>query len=405
MQQLQQPVRGSPKMAAFVLSYPSLLAADLRPAARRLRRGSSSGMALRLALCLLWLACAATAQPVQDQARPAATPVPVIVAKASAVTDAARLEVLGSGLAQRAAVLRPAVAGEVTAVRFQAGDRVASGQTLVQLDDRAEKLAVALARNRVQVTQQLLTRYENTGTTGAVPPSVIDEARSMRRIADIELQRAQVALADRAVRAPFAGVIGLAQVKPGDRVTPDTVLATLDDRRQLRVAFELPERYLSALAVGRKLSVSTSAWPEQRFDGRVAEIDSRVDPATRQIRLQAAVPNVGDRLRPGMSFSVRLSLPGEPLIMIPELALQWGREGSFVWTVREGRAVKVMVRSVRREAGQVLIDPRADSRIGGGETVVVEGVQRLREGHPVQIVGMRQVAPAQPAASSPVSEG
>jgi hypothetical protein len=73
--------------------------------------------------------------------------------------------------------------------------------------------------------------------------------------------------------------------------------------------------------------------------------------------------------------------------------------------VREGRAVKVMVRSVRREAGQVLIDPRADSRIGGDETVVVEGVQRLREGHPVQIVGMRQVAPAQPAASSPVSEG
>jgi hypothetical protein len=69
------------------------------------------------------------------------------------------------------------------------------------------------------------------------------------------------------------------------------------------------------------------------------------------------------------------------------------------------RAVKVMVRSVRREAGQVLIDPRADSRIGGGETVVVEGVQRLREGQPVQIVGMRQVAPAQPAASSPVSEG
>jgi hypothetical protein len=95
MPQPQQPVRGSPRMAAFVLTYPSLLVGDLGPAARRLRRGSSSGMALRLALCLLWLACAATAQPVQDQARPAATPVPVIVAKASAVTDAARLEVLG----------------------------------------------------------------------------------------------------------------------------------------------------------------------------------------------------------------------------------------------------------------------------------------------------------------------
>lgn len=362
-------------------------------------------MALWLALCTVWPPSAAMAQLEQALSRPAATAVPVIVAQARAVTDAARLEVLGSGLAQRAAVLRPAVAGEITAVRFKSGDRVASGQTLVQLDDRAEKLAVSLARNRIEVTQQLLTRYENTGTTGAVPGSVIDEARSLRRIAGIELERAQVALADRAVRAPFAGVIGMAEAKPGDRVTPDTALATLDDRRQLRVAFELPERHLAALAVGRKLSVTTSAWPERRFDGQVAEIDSRVDPATRQIRLQAAVPNVGDRLRPGMSFSLRLSLPGEQLIAVPELALQWGREGSFVWTVRDGLAVKVAVRSVRREAGHVLIDPNAASSIDDGETVVVEGVQRLREGQRVQIVGKRQAAPAQPAASSPAGAG
>jgi hypothetical protein len=53
----------------------------------------------------------------------------------------------------------------------------------------------------------------------------------------------------------------------------------------------------------------------------------------------------------------------------------------------------------------VLIDPRADSRGGDGETVVVEGVQRLREGQPVEIVGRRQVVPAQPAASGPVGEG
>jgi len=365
----------------------------------------SCSLALRFALCVVLLPSTVMAQSVQGPANPAAQPLPVIVAQARAVTDAARLAVLGSGLAQRAAVLRPAVAGEVTAVRFKAGDRVRAGQTLVQLDDRAEKLAVALAKNRIEVAQQLLTRYENTGTTGAVPGSVIDEARGARRIAGIELERAQVALADRAVRAPFAGVIGLAEVKAGDRVTPDTVLATLDDRRQLRVAFELPERYLAALAVGGRLSVSTSAWPEHRFDGHVAEIDSRIDPSTRQIRLQAAVPNVGDRLRPGMSFRVRLSLPGEQLIAIPELALQWGRDGSFVWTVRDARAAKAMVRSVRREGGQVLIDPRADGSIVDGETVVVEGVQRLREGLRVEIVGNRRVVPAQPAASSPTGAG
>jgi multidrug efflux pump subunit AcrA (membrane-fusion protein) len=73
--------------------------------------------------------------------------------------------------------------------------------------------------------------------------------------------------------------------------------------------------------------------------------------------------------------------------------------------VRDARAAKAMVRSVRREGGQVLIDPRADSSIVDGETVVVEGVQRLREGLRVEIVGNRRVVPAQPAASSPTGAG
>lgn len=81
-----------------------------------------------------------------------------------------------------------------------------------------ERLAVDPAESRAELTQQLLTRYENTGNSGVVPGSVIDGARNVRRNADIVLQQAQVALADRSVRAPFASVVGLAQVKPGDRV-------------------------------------------------------------------------------------------------------------------------------------------------------------------------------------------
>jgi multidrug efflux pump subunit AcrA (membrane-fusion protein) len=93
-----------------------------------------------------------------------------------------------------------------------------------------------------------------------------------------------------------------------------------------------------------------------------------------------------------MSFTVRLSMPGKTFVSVPELALQWGREGSFVWAVREGKSVQVAVRPVRRAAGRVLLD----GALTTGETVVVEGVQRLREGRSVRVVGNANGSSATP---------
>jgi hypothetical protein len=84
-----------------------------------------------------------------------------------------------------------------------------------------------------------------------------------------------------------------------------------------------------------------------------------------------------------MSFQVRLELPGERRLSVPELALQWGREGSFVWVVRQGKAVQVAARAVQRQNGRVLVE----SALTAQDAVVVEGVQRMREGRPVRVVG------------------
>jgi multidrug efflux pump subunit AcrA (membrane-fusion protein) len=110
------------------------------------------------------------------------------------------------------------------------------------------------------------------------------------------------------------------------------------------------------------------------------------------VRVRAVVNNTADLLRPGMSFTVRLSMPGKTFVSVPELALQWGREGSFVWAVREGQSVRVAVRPVRRVAGRVLLD----GALTTGETVVVEGVQRLREGRSVRVVGNANGSSARP---------
>lgn len=341
-----------------------------------LRRPGAAQRVAR-ALAAASLACAAAA------AVPAAAqPVPVIAAPAAARVDAVNIAVTGSGEASRAAVLRPAASGVIREIRFAAGDWVERDALLVQLDDRNEALAVELAESRVQAARQLLARYARTRASGAVPGSVIDEARTELRSAQISLAQARERLADRAVRAPFEGRVGLAVVREGDRVTTDTVLTTIDDRRVLRVAFSVPERYFDRLAVGQALKVSNVAYPERDFPGAITQIDSRVDPVTRSVAVLADVGNEADLLRPGMSFEVNLPLPGEPHISVPELALQWDRDGAFVWVLRDGRAVRVQVRLVRRLAGQILVE----GGLREGELVVVEGVQRLREGREVRIV-------------------
>ena len=322
---------------------------------------------------------------VHAQTAPSAPPLapPVIVATSAQARDDVTLNLIGSGVAQRSVTLFPAVAGEVAEVNFRTGQGVRAGAVLIRLDDRTERLADELAAARVAAAQTLVQRYEGTRGTGAVPDSVVDEARTALRTAQIEQQQAREAVRDRTVRAPFDGVMGLANVEPGDRVTPDTALVTLDDRRALRLDFEVPEAYLARLRPGLPLTATNPAYPQQRFAGEVTEVDSRIDPGTRNVRVRAALPNTDGVLRSGMSFQVQLSLSGAALVSVPELALQWGRDGSYVWAVRNGNAAQVPARPVRRSGGQVLID----GELRAGETVVVEGVQRLRAGRPVRVVG------------------
>jgi RND family efflux transporter MFP subunit len=326
----------------------------------------------------------------------------VVTAAVREITDVLAVDAIGSGQALRSATLQPAVAGEVASLHFKPGEQVRAGQVLVRLVSRRQQLDVDLAAARVDSATRLLARYAGTEASGAVPGSVIDAARNDLRSAEIELALAREALSERVLRAPFDGIVGLAQVDPGDRVSPDTTIVQLDDRRRLLLEFSLPEPYLASVKPGQVVSATSVAYPGQRFEGRVAQIDSRISAETRTLRLRAEMPNTDDLLRPGMSFQVRLALPGVRQLQVPELALQWGREGGHVWAVRDGLATQVAVQLVRRLEDTVLVD----GALTPGEPVVVEGVQRLRPGRAVVAVsggvaGDRGPAAAKRAASAP----
>lgn len=313
-----------------------------------------------------------------EAAKPAATQqqARAVVLPAQFKPEVIRFEAVGTARALRSVTLYPASSGEVVAVDIAAGAAVEKGQVLLRLDQRAEQLAQRLAAVRVRNAEQLLARYDKTAGTGAVPENTVETARNALEEARIALAQATVALADRQVTAPFAGILGLTDVEVGDRIALDQPIVTLDDRSALLVDFAIPEALIGRIAVGQAVEIATWAERDRALAGEIVDIASRIDAATRAFRARARVDNAGDSLRPGMSFAVRQTLAGARYAAVPEVAVQWGGDGAFLWVLRDGRARRVPAVIVQRQGGEVLVDAHIAER----ELVVIEGVQKMREG-------------------------
>lgn len=326
----------------------------------------------------------------EGPAEEAAVPAPVIVEEVRFASDAAILEAVGTGAARAAVELYPESAGRVTEVSFVAGQDVEAGDPLLRLDAEEEELAVELAQVHIDDARQRLDRYERAAPSGAVSTGEVDAARTDLSAARVELAQAELALRRRTLVAPFSGVTGIPEVDVGDRVTEATVVGTLDDRSTLLVGFEVPEAFAYGVEEGRELTLTTWARPGESFTGDVESIGSRLDEVSRTLRVRAAVPNEDDRLRPGMSFSIRLPLAGDRFPSVPAIAVQWDRDGAFVWRIVDATAERVFASVLKRSEGWVLLDAPLEA----GDLVVVEGVQRLRPGREVEVVEDEVVADA-----------
>lgn len=358
-------------------------------------------MSLRAVITAMAGASALAACEDQDAARPGEArgeeAVRVIAQSVEYQRTARRVEVVGTASARQSAVIYPETSGQVTEILFEAGDRVEAGTALLQLESEEERLAVRLAQVEVDQARQLLARYRRIEDTGAVSAAQIDEARTALDAAGIDLESAQLALDKRRVVAPFAGYTGLTDVDAGARINADTVITNLDDRSVLRIDFEVPEEVFGQVSRGDVIPVTAFSRPDQPETATVRTVNSRIDPDRRVFTVRAEIPNEDDRLRPGMSFRVRFETLGEALPAVPETAILWGGNGSYVWAIEDGQATRRSVTIVTRQPGRVLV--RAD--LAEGSSIVAEGVQKVREGTPVTDVA--DTGPGAPRLNAPGS--
>jgi membrane fusion protein (multidrug efflux system) len=313
----------------------------------------------------------------------------VIAAEAKRLDFPLRVEAPGTARANESVEIRPQISEAITAIHFVEGQRVIAGAVLVELEDSEARADVAAARATLAESETQARRAEELFKTKAVSASELDQ-RIARRDADrAALAAAQSRLADTQVRAPFAGRVGLRRVSLGSLVSPTTMITTLDDTDTIKLDFDVPETVVSLLEEGLAVEASSAAWPERRFRGAVATVDTRVDPVSRTLTVRALIPNPDALLRPGMFLAAVLLRENVSALMIPEQSLVPEQSRQYVWVIGAANAVeKREVQTGRRRPGQVEII----SGLQPGESVVAEGTQKMLPGAKVEIDGAIDVA-------------
>lgn len=309
-------------------------------------------------------------------------PVEVSAIRVEAETLPQALEATGTLQAVREVVLAAEVPGRVTAIGFEAGRRVGPGATLVRLFDAPERADRAAAVSRMRFAQIQYQRSQELAPTGAEPRQLLQQREAELAQARAAIQQLDARIAQKIVRAPFAGQVGIRRVNLGQYLNAGDPVATLTSLDRLYVNFNVPQQDLSQLRVGGTVSVRSDAVPGRAFEARINAVEPVVAGDTRNISVQAEMPNPGGQLRPGLYVTVGVTQQArDGAILLPSTAVQTSATGDSVFVVRGGKAAVLPV-TLGSEVGERTIIERG---LKPGDIVVTTGQLRLQPGAEVKI--------------------
>ena len=304
-----------------------------------------------------------------------------------------QLSAVGTLRAVRGVDVTTEVAGLVRSIEFKSGDEVKANQVLVQLNadsDIAQLHALEAAADLAN------TVYERDKAQLAA--EVISKAQVDTDAADLKTKRAQVAqqaalVEKKTIRAPFAGKLGISTVNPGQYLNAGDKIVTLQTIDPIYIDFNLPQQQLPKISLGQKVTLTADAYKDATFEGKVNAINPRVDANTRNVQIEATVPNSRRQLLPGMFATVKVNSGDEQrYLTLPQTALTYNPYGSTVFVIKpsdkkddKGNAVltaqQVFVTPGPTRGDQVAILKGVDA----GSQVVTSGQVKLKNGMPVVI--------------------
>ncbi|RYF22897.1 MAG: efflux RND transporter periplasmic adaptor subunit [Comamonadaceae bacterium] len=347
-------------------------------------------------------------------------PIPVRLTPVQQRPLTEQVKAIGTVTPMQTVVVRSRVDGTLARVLFQEGQEVRKGQLLAEIDPEPYRVRLAQAEGlqqqnqaQLQSAERDLARYRSLFQQDSIARQQLDtqEALVAQLRGGVQSVRAQVAearlqLSYTRIEAPTAGRLGLRRIDAGNLVSASDTqgLVTLTQTRPIAVVFSVPETQLAAVraswrgtgnGTGKPL-LDVQAWDraegQQIAAGRLTTLDNQIDTATGTLRLKAQFDNADDSLFPNQFVNVRLQVrTHENALVIPADAVQHGSQGTYVYTVQDAKA---RLRRVTLGAGDgeyVLVQ----AGLNAGEQVVLEGLDRLREGS--NVVTVAEGAPAQTA--------
>jgi len=325
-------------------------------------------------------------------------PTPVAVAEAKTQDVPRYMSAIGTLTASRQVTVAPEVTGRVVEIAFESGAVVAAGAKLIQMNDAIEQGELGALQAQAKLAAINLDRARDLRSRQAGPQTNVDQYQAQLDEMNANIRKIQATIAQKLIRAPFAGDLGIRQVNVGDYVGAGTPIVTLTDLSNLFANFTLPEQALPRLSIGQKVRVMTDAFPDRTFDAVITTIEPQVTVDTRAIKVQATVENAERLIRPGMFAHIEVVEPPKAdALVVPETAVDYTVYGDSVFVVHaktdgqgkeELTVSRVPVKTGPRHTNIVEI---LDG-LKPGDRVVVSGQLKLSEGAAVAIADQNALA-------------
>jgi len=303
----------------------------------------------------------------------------------------ATLSAIGTMAAVQGVTVSADLPGTAERIYFDSGRAVRAGDVLAILDTRQEKAQLATIEARRELAQLTFTRVQELLKEKVISKAEFDRATAELQQTEAQLGEVKAAIERKTIRAPFSGVLGLRQVNLGQYLAGGDPLVTLQTLNPIYVNFGVPQQTAGQIPVGRVVKVTTADVSGAEWKGRVTALDSMVDEATRNIQVQATLPNPDGQLRPGMFMQAEVALgPSQSVVVLPASAINYAPYGDSVFVVADLKGEDGNTyRGVRQQL--VKLGPARGDQVAiltgvkPGEEVVTSGLFKLRNGAAVQI--------------------
>jgi len=339
-----------------------------------------------------------------------APPPPFVLPPESVTSDVAEemewenlVTAVGTLRAYQGITVSSEVPGTLSAIHFESGQEVETGQLLFELDTSAEQAQLESARASAELADVNLRRARELRESRSIAQSELDTAEAGAKEAQAALEQLRATLEKKRIRAPFNGRLGIRQADLGEYLNAGAPVVSLQAINPIYVDFSLPQQELSKIADGLELRLNMDTFPGRVFTGKVQAIDPALDLANRMFRARGLVDNEDGMLRPGMFVNVNIVQPEvASVVAVPGTAVYYQAFGNTVFVIKDGDNGKVVEQRFV-ELGQAKGDYVSIlSGVSAGEEIVTTGAFKLSNGRGVVIDNSRGLSPSldpQPADS------